>query len=457
MYRRLFFVLFVIATILLSGCSQTGNVVKDLNGSDNVCIPKYDVNGNDLNSCGVAKDVKDSKEELDDIDKLLNDLEKGNGSKDTVTKEVVMGKNDSKATEKVEDKAEVKSEPAAKPTTGASQSKDETANFVKKVVEGDLVELKPRVVDPDGAPIKLTFSAPLDENGKWYTKEGDEGSYMVTVSASDGKSVSEQKVKIIVDPLYRPPVITIAEELTFKEGELVVLKPEIKDPQDRAVKVTYSGWMSSEKYQSSYDDAGKYVVTITASNGKKESTQKVKVTITNVNRAPVLEDLAFVNVTEGDMVVLDTKVNDLDGDKVTLKYQEPLDANGKWLTKEGDARDYELAVTASDGKLETTKVAKVTVTPKDKPPVLQRMQDITVSEGETVKLKINALDPNGEDITTKITGWMTTDTYETGFDDQGVHTVTVTVSDGKYEVSQDVKVTVKDVNRAPVFQCLVDC
>lgn len=456
MYRRLFLVLFVIATILLSGCSQTGNVVKDLNGSDSVCIPKYDVNGNDLNSCGAAKDASGSKDNLDDIDKLLNDLENNNTKQqDTVTKEVVIENK----TESPEDKTEVKSEPAAKPTTGASQaqSKDEPANFVKKVVEGDLVELKPRVVDPDGAPIQLTFSAPLDENGKWYTKEGDEGTYMVTVSASDGKSVSEQKVKIIVDPLYRPPVITVPGELTFNEGDLVVLKPEIKDPQDRAVKVTYSGWMTSDKYQSTYDDAGKYTVTITASNGKKESSEKILLTILNVNRAPVIEDFDLINVTEGDLVALDAKVNDPDGDKVTVTYPENFDSYGKWQTREGEAREYDFDVVASDGKLETTKTAKVIVTPKDKPPVLQRIPDITVSEGETVKIKINALDPNGDDITTKVSGWMTSDSYETGFDDQGVHTVTVTVSDGKHEVSQDVKVTVKDVNRAPVFQCIVDC
>jgi len=41
--------------------------------------------------------------------------------------------------------------------------------------------------------------------------------------------------------------------------------------------------------------------------------------------------------------------------------------------------------------------------------------------------------------------------YQTTYDDAGEYVVTVTVSDGFYDISQEVTVTVNDVNRPPVF------
>ena len=460
MYKRLLFVLFVVATIFLSACSQTGNVVSNLNDNSSFCVPKYDVNGNDLNSCNVqgAQTAQDGSDAAD-IDKLLNELDKKdanaspNATGDTVSKDVLI-KKDAAADGSISPVAT-----AANATTAASakSTADVQTNFVKTVKEGDLVELKPRVVDPDGNPIQLNFSPPLDENGKWYTKEGDAGTYIVTITASDGKSVSDQKVKIIVNPLYLPPVITMPDTLTFKEGDRIVLKPQIVDPQGRAIQTTYSGWMSSDTYQTTFDDAGTYAVTLVASNGKKESTKKFMIVIKNVDRAPVIALDAPTNLTEGDLVVLNPKVSDPDGDKVTVSYQTPFNQSGKWQSKDGDVGNYNTTVTATDGTLNTSKTIQFTVSSKNKPPVLQRIPDINVNEGDTVTIKPVALDPNGDNITITFSGWMTSGTYKTNYNDAGTHIVTVKVSDGTYYVTQDVKVIVKDVNRPPLFECVVDC
>ena len=46
-------------------------------------------------------------------------------------------------------------------------------------------------------------------------------------------------------------------------------------------------------------------------------------------------------------------------------------------------------------------------------------------------------------------GWMTSATKATDYEDAGEHIVTVKVSDGIAEDSQDVKIIVENVNRAP--------
>jgi hypothetical protein len=88
--------------------------------------------------------------------------------------------------------------------------------------------------------------------------------------------------------------------------------------------------------------------------------------------------------------------------------------------------------------------------------------NITVEEGETVKITPDAADREDENLKITYSGWMKDSTYTTTFDDaypKGCNThgcsatykVTVTASDGVLSVSQDVYVTVKDKNRAPVF------
>jgi len=44
---------------------------------------------------------------------------------------------------------------------------------------------------------------------------------------------------------------------------------------------------------------------------------------------------------------------------------------------------------------------------------------------------------------------MNTATYTTNYKDAGTHIVTVTASDGKQSTSQDVTITVENVNRPP--------
>jgi hypothetical protein len=89
-------------------------------------------------------------------------------------------------------------------------------------------------------------------------------------------------------------------------------------------------------------------------------------------------------------------------------------------------------------------------------PVLDPIADITVNEGETVTFSPTANDPDGDTLTITYTGWMTSSSYTTNYADAGVHTVTVTVSDGALTDSQDVQVTVNNVNRAPVLAAIGD-
>lgn len=166
-------------------------------------------------------------------------------------------------------------------------------------------------------------------------------------------------------------------------------------------------------------------------------------------REVVEDDLPTLTVTEGDLVKLNVKATDADGDPLEYTFTAPLNSEGKWQTRTGDAGAYYPEITVSDGKTEVLKKVKIVVEPKNNKPVLQFIPDIEVNEGDVVTIRPRATDADGDDLTYSYSGWMEDSTKVTDFNDQGEHTVVVTVTDGISTVSQEVTVTVKDVNRAP--------
>lgn len=159
-----------------------------------------------------------------------------------------------------------------------------------------------------------------------------------------------------------------------------------------------------------------------------------------------------VTVNEGELVKVKLDAEDPDGDKLSFTYEKPLDSNGEWQTKMGDDGKYYTTVVVSDGKNEVEVDVLIEVLSVNEDPVLKLLSDITVDEGETVRIKPEATDADGDELTFSYSGWMNSDTKKTDYEDAGEHKVTVTVSDGNgAEDSQTITVTVKDVNRAPVI------
>ncbi len=105
------------------------------------------------------------------------------------------------------------------------QESDVTSDLT--VMEGGVVELKLKAYDPDGDKIVYTFGKPLDQNGRWQTKVGDEGTYKVDVTASDGKSKTVKTITIRVSHKNRPPVIEPLQKIIVNEGDTINLAPRI--------------------------------------------------------------------------------------------------------------------------------------------------------------------------------------------------------------------------------------
>ena len=157
------------------------------------------------------------------------------------------------------------------------------------VVEGDPIKYRLEGSDPDGDKITYSFNKPLDVNGQWQTKVGDEGTYKTEIVASDGEKVVTRHVAIRVLHRNRPPSIEALGTVVVDEGAMLRLEPRITDPEQDELTVTYSGWSTTQDKKLGYDDAGRHSVTITASDGEAEVSSTVVIVVNNVNRAPAFE------------------------------------------------------------------------------------------------------------------------------------------------------------------------
>ncbi|MDP7323450.1 MAG: Ig-like domain-containing protein, partial [Candidatus Woesearchaeota archaeon] len=300
-------------------------------------------------------------------------------------------------------------------------------------------------------PIAYSFTAPLDDEGKWKTQVGDAAEYKVKIIASDGENTVEQDVILVVLPKNKAPSITIEDSFTIEEGETLTLTPKVGDPEGGEVSVSYSGWMTSAERSTDFDDAGEFSVTITASDGVMKSSKTVSVTVKNVNRAPTIDRLENLEIIAGEEVKVEPSASDPDGDDLTFTFSAPLSPEGVWQTSEGETGSYKVKVLVTDGVEQDSTDLTISVRPKNLPPELSLSGSITVSEGDAIVIEATATDPEGEEVVITYSGWMRTNTYQTDFDDAGTHKVVVTASDGVNSVSEDISITVEDLNRPPSF------
>jgi len=438
---KLFLSILVILMLGLSGCSLF--VAQPPNDDSKVC---------------VSKDKLESV--LETLGMSIEDLE--NTSTESATHEpenteVSEKPKDTNVSEKPED-TEVSEKPEDTNVSEKPETPEEPTMAEKIYTAGELVKLSPNASDPDGDKITFTYSALLDENGEWQTTLDDAGEYIVSVTASDGKSSVTKQLKLIIESGNSAPVIENVDDVVVEEGETVTLNPSVTDADNDDVTISYSGWMTDSSKETTLDDAGEYVVTIIASDGKTETRKTIKVTVLEKNQAPVLGQLDSVSVVEGETVSLDATATDADGDEVTITYSSPLDNQGTWNTEVGDAGTYLVTITATDGKAQDKKTITIVVQPQNTPPTLQ-LDDVivTIQENEdgtftpqTIELNPVVTDADGDDVNVSYSGFMTTNTKVVDETDEGTHQVTVTADDGTAQVSETINVTV-EINHLVTF------
>jgi hypothetical protein len=169
-------------------------------------------------------------------------------------------------------------------------------------------------------------------------------------------------------------------------------------------------------------------------------------------------EIVRIDVQEDEFVSLQPEAVDPDEDLIQFTFTEPLDDNGVWDTDYGDAGEYYITVTASDGELETARQVLLVVERVNMPPEIEEISDIVVEEGSTLIVTPKVSDPNGDEFFVTISEPVGDDgVWEIGYTEHGDYFMTITAEDIDGLVTvQEIPITVQRKNMAPVVEGVAD-
>jgi len=218
-----------------------------------------------------------------------------------------------------------------------------------------------------------------------------------------------------------------------------------------------------------YTQAGAHNVTFVASDGTNQDSELVTITVSNVNRAPVLASIGSKSVNENALLTFTTSATDADGDTIIYSASDlPTGAtfSGQtfaWTPGYTQAGPYEVTFTASDGTDTDSETITITVSNVNRAPALATIDNKSVSEGSLLSFSLSATDADGDTVTYTASSLPagsafagSTFTWTPGYTQAGSFQVTLTASDSQATDSQAVTITVNNVNRAPVLDAIAD-
>jgi len=250
--------------------------------------------------------------------------------------------------------------------------------------ETELVSLVPQAEDPDNDALVFAFTSPLDETGEWQTTYGDAGEYTVTVTASDGTLTANKEVLIIVSKKEEAPVFESfnPEDSALEIEETNILNFDVRASDLNNDRLSYTwkldgvevGDEGAYSYASTYEDSGSHTVKITVSDTVFETERIWAVSVNNVNREPIIEEIEDIEAKETDAIIVVINANDPDADSLSYVIDDERfyqDGNVfTWETTFDDAGEHTVSVTVSDGVAIISEEFMVAVENVNRPPVI---------------------------------------------------------------------------------------
>ena len=297
----------------------------------------------------------------------------------------------------------------------------------KSVNEDELLEFIVNATDPDGDD--LTYSATNLPDGatfdnttrtfSWTPTFEQAGTYPgVHFEVSDGELTNWTSITIIVNDTNRLPELEEITDQTVGETETLTVDVNATDPDSDVLTYfcnrtdlfsDFNSLTGTGSWTTDYDDAGIYLVDFSVSDGKGGiANETVTMTVEDVNRPPVLEEMGNQTVGETETLTVDVNATDPDDDALIYSCNRTdlfTDFNlatgtGSWTTDYADTGIYLVDFSVSDGKGGIdNETVRITVEDVNRPPELEEIGDISTNESGLLEFTVNATDPDGDELT----------------------------------------------------------
>jgi len=328
---------------------------------------------------------------------------------------------------------------------------------------------------PQGA----TFD-PATGSVSWTPTYEQSGEYSITFTIADPAGLNaSQTTTINVNHVNRAPVLTAVAAQTINENVPLTftLIASDEDKEDEG-KLKFSSTNLPQgstldaatgvfAWTPTFLQAGSFKVDLKVTDsGDMSATQPAEITVTNVNRTPVLNPVQDGSVFENSVIAFSVSGTDEDSDD-ELKYSiDNLPDGAKFDEKSGafswtpnynQAGEYSLTASLSDGNEQATAPFKLVVENVNRRPEVEKGGSVTITIGETANLSFSGSDPDDDAIA------FTSDNLPDGAtinangefswtpneNQVGTFVFTVKVSDGTDTAQTSASVTVKDLPPPP--------
>jgi len=217
-----------------------------------------------------------------------------------------------------------------------------------------------------------------------------------------------------------------------------------------------------------FETKSSYQGIVAISDGQITANQSFQVTIKNLNdNNPVFTSPTTYGAAENQTAIGTVTATDADGDEITFTVSgSELAITSTGVLTFVAAPDFETkasytaTVTANDGVKDSTQDITVSVTNvNDIAPVISSDATFSAAENQTAIGSVVATDAEGDEITFTVSGselaitstGVLTFVAAPDFETKASYTATVTANDGANPVTQDITVTITNVNEAPVY------
>jgi hypothetical protein len=349
------------------------------------------------------------------------------------------------------------------------------------------------LVSGDGSDDNASFTIDGDQLKTAETFDHEvKSSYSIRVKTTDAQGLWFKKVfTITVTNVNEPPVLDPIGNMTLEEGTTVTGTLAAVDPDGDTLTWSSTSLPAGANLNPAtgaftwtigYDQAGSYDITFTVTdNGTPNLTDQetITITVTNVNRAPVLDPVGNKSVDENTNLAFTLTATDPDGDALTwssmiLPAGATLNATTgefSWTPGYDQSGSYPITFRVTDDgtpNLTDEEAITITVNNVNRVPVLDPIGDKSVDEDVNLSFTLTASDPDGDGLTwssTALPDGASLDpatgafSWTPGYDQAGSYEITFTVTDNgtpNLTDEETITITVTDVNRAPELDAVGD-
>ncbi len=343
---------------------------------------------------------------------------------------------------------------------------------------------------PEGAIFDPTTAA-----FNWTPTFEQSGKYDITFTNTDPAGLTNTlTLPLTVNHINRTPVFNpLQAQIVEENSPLSFVVPIGEDPdkedaekliyvaKDLPEGATFDPATMTLAFAPTFEQSGEYTTTISLTDGEFTVEQPVKLTVSHVNRSPVMDALEPKSVDENSQLQFTLVSNDPDKEdegKTTLISTElpqgaAFDNNTgsfTWTPTYEQSGDYTITFTITDpAGLNAAQTVSITVAHVNREPKIKEVPQQTVAENVPISINFEATDEDKEDegklkfSGSTIPNGATLDeltgsfAWTPNFLQAGNHKFDVKVTDsGELFTAQSIEIVVQNINRSPVINPIED-